>query len=166
MVDPNKRLAHVLSRCVENEKGCLIFKGAHRGGRKHRYPNIKYNGKQWSGNRFVWTVLKGEIPPGMLACHACDDTSCLNIDHLFLGTPQDNAQDMTDKGRSKEQWKTHCRYGHSLEDAHIMKGHGGNGRQCRTCLKIWEEKNRLRRNARRCEARRGVPLEQSKYRPD
>jgi hypothetical protein len=42
----------------------------------------------------------GEVPAGMQVLHKCDVRNCVR--HLFLGTSQDNAQDMLRKGRANK----------------------------------------------------------------
>lgn len=46
-------------------------------------------------------AFNGEIPDGMIVCHKCDIRCCVNPDHLFIGTYQDNMDDMMRKGRHK-----------------------------------------------------------------
>jgi hypothetical protein len=47
----------------------------------------------------IWLAAGKEIPDGMFVCHSCDTPRCINIEHLFLGTPQDNMDDKVSKGR-------------------------------------------------------------------
>jgi hypothetical protein len=42
----------------------------------------------------------GAIPDGLFVLHRCDERACCNVDHLFLGTHQDNMDDMHAKGRA------------------------------------------------------------------
>lgn len=60
-----------------------------------------------SGNelahRYVYRMHKGPIPNGLWVLHKCDNRGCINIDHLFLGTQEDNDKDRDNKGRCSNE---------------------------------------------------------------
>lgn len=54
-----------------------------------------------AAHRVAYEQKFGLIPPGMAACHKCDVRACINPDHIFLGTHDDNMRDMVAKGRAR-----------------------------------------------------------------
>jgi len=65
------------------------------------YGRFWYKGDSLRTHRFIYTKLIGPIPDGMGVLHTCDNPCCVNITHLFLGTPLDNTRDMDRKGRRR-----------------------------------------------------------------
>lgn len=62
--------------------------GRGRGSRKYIY-----------AHRFSYQYHVGEIPEGISVLHKCDNPSCVNPKHLFLGTQLENMKDMRKKNR-------------------------------------------------------------------
>ena len=63
------------------------------------YGGFNIDGKYMAAHRYSWIFHNGEISKDKIICHHCDNPSCVNPLHLFMGTNQDNSDDMYNKNR-------------------------------------------------------------------
>ena len=83
-----------------DERGCLNWMAPSPDG----YGRFKVSKRHGAlAHRIAYYLAFGAFDPELKVCHKCDNPSCLNPAHLFLGTQGDNLRDMTSKGRNGKQ---------------------------------------------------------------
>ena len=139
----------------EPMSGCWLWTGTVD---LKQYGRFSKQGRLCSAHRIAWELYRGSIPTDRNVLHRCDNPSCVNPDHLFLGTLTDNMRDMARKGRSYSQRLTHCPAGHPYNDANTYLGDKGY-RRCRVCrARIHREyRARIRTRLFENEHARGTP---------
>lgn len=89
---------------AEPNSGCWVWIGADSG--KNNKQNNIYGrfyfgeGNYMNAHRASWIIYRDRIPENLCVLHTCDNPLCVNPDHLFLGTHEDNMTDMKEKGRA------------------------------------------------------------------
>lgn len=90
--------ATLFNRSRLHEGGCWVWVR----GQRAKYGLFAIKGKTYGAHRVSYEAFKGSIPRGMVVRHACDNPSCINPDHLSLGTQADNVRDRTERGRGQK----------------------------------------------------------------
>lgn len=86
------------NKCLkENSNGCMEWQ---KGRDKNGYGiAVSIRFKINRAHRLSWFLNHGSLPENKWVLHKCDNPSCCNIDHLFLGDGKENSDDMIRKGR-------------------------------------------------------------------
>ena len=64
-----------------------------------RYGHFSINGQSVKAHRWIYELLHGPIPDGMVLRHRCDIPECVNPMHLEAGTSAQNTADIIERGR-------------------------------------------------------------------
>ncbi len=88
---------------------CIIWRGTKD---KDGYGRVCINhDTEIRAHRLSYLLFKGKLDKKLMVCHTCDNPSCINPSHLFLGTALENHRDMDKKSRrvcvSKEKHGMH-----------------------------------------------------------
>lgn len=78
---------------------------------------LRINYTRWRTHRLAWDEFIGPIPDGLGVLHRCDNPPCWNLDHLFLGTRDENRSDCLAKGRQAKGENVHC---HRFIEAEVL----------------------------------------------
>lgn len=129
-------IERIRARSLFPESGCWEWQGFlnHQG-----YGQTSYRGRNVGVHRLSFLLHFGAIPDALQVLHKCDNRICWNPEHLWLGTLQDNLNDMKAKGRSHGQKRDACYAGHKyVEGSYYWRNHDGKGmrRQCKVCDRV------------------------------
>lgn len=95
-------IADLLERAIpEPNTGCFLWLGRISAS---GYAVSRINAKEILSHRAAYQLAHHvRLTPEQRVCHSCDQPTCINPEHLFIGTPLINSSDMVLKGRSNRR---------------------------------------------------------------
>lgn len=95
--------------------------------------------RNFKASRVSYFLFNKKDPKSKIVCHSCDNPSCVNPWHLFLGSHKDNTRDCVNKNRQRNIRKTHCPRGHEYKGDNLII-RTNNSRRCRICVNMLQNK--------------------------
>lgn len=127
----------------KTDLGCWVWKGKTDRDGYGILPRIG----RLKAHQFSFLLHTGPLIEGLLICHTCDTPGCVRPDHLYIGTPKENVEDMVRRGRHRNQYRnaTHCIHGHEFTPENTLRFGPQFARTCRVCHNARGAKNRRAR---------------------
>jgi hypothetical protein len=135
----------------EPNSGCWLWLGStdRKGYGQMRITTNKKQSKLKYATHISLKLHDHQIPSGLHVLHRCDNPACVNPEHLFVGTQQDNMRDMLQKGRGSAPpvstkgrgLRQACKRGHILDGDNLYWRRDGS-RSCRECYRIRKRQRR------------------------
>jgi hypothetical protein len=117
----------------EPNSGCWLWTASLR---NDGYGQVRHQGDMDGAHRVSWRIHIGEIPKGMQVLHRCDTPTCVNPDHLFIGTHGDNMKDAANKMRFRQSGESNG-YARLTElDVEAIRGASGLQREIASRFKV------------------------------
>lgn len=106
LISDHKRFYKKISaKLQKTENGCHEWTGAKN---YDGYGVIWFEGYSWATHRVAYELANGAIPQNsekFWVLHKCDNPSCCNPEHLYVGSPSDNARDCAERCRKSVGWR-------------------------------------------------------------
>lgn len=107
----------------------------------YKYGVRRYKNGTKLAHRAAWIEKHGEITKNEIVIQKCNNRSCVNVDHMHLGTRSDVFKRSTEDGRNFNANKTHCPQGHEYNNQNVYLYQGR--RYCRECAKLRSLRNKI-----------------------
>ena len=101
-MENKNQIKRLLGMINIQDNGCWNWSGYSRNGYGRLMVGSRKDNTRRTvqAHRFSYKLFNGDIPYGLYVCHKCDNKLCVNPEHLFLGTHQDNIDDRERKNRN------------------------------------------------------------------
>lgn len=117
---------------IEKTENCWLWKACKN---RQGYGQFR-DGKLKIAHRHMYEITHDVVLGRWdIIMHTCDNTSCVNPDHLKMGTQKENILDASTKNRLRVQSSTHCKNGHEYVEGSytLVKQKRWTYKRCKVC---------------------------------